>query len=56
MGTYVNFLNEAALRYFTAHGMPKREMEKAIFERLHERRSFFGLAWDMLKLLRAMRG
>lgn len=56
IGTYVNFLNEAALRYFTAHGMPKREMEKEIFGLLQERRSFFGLAWDMLKLLRAMRG
>ncbi len=56
MGTYVNFMNEAALRYFTAHGMAKREMEKEIFGMLRERRSFFGIAWDMLKLLRGMRG
>ncbi|NOK57495.1 MAG: FAD-dependent oxidoreductase [Chloroflexi bacterium AL-W] len=56
LGTYANFLNEAALRYFTAHGMPKRTMEKEIFGMLQERRSFFGMAWDMLKLLRAMRG
>lgn len=56
MGTYVNYLNEAALRYFTAHGMPKREMEKEILGMLFERRSFFGVARDMLKLLRGMRG
>ncbi|MEI7645006.1 MAG: FAD-dependent oxidoreductase [Chloroflexales bacterium] len=56
MGTYANFLNDAALRYFTAHGMPKRDMEKQIVGLLQERRSFFGMAQDMLKLLRAMRG
>lgn len=56
MGTYVNFVNDAALRYFTAHGMPKRDMEKEIVNSLKNRRSFFGAAWDMLKLLRAMRG
>ncbi len=56
MGTYVNFLNDAALRYFTAHGMPKREMEKEIIGMLRTRRSFFGVAQDMLKLLRGMRG
>lgn len=56
MGTYVNFLNDAAQRYFTAHGMAKRDMEKEIFGLLQGRRSFFGMAWDMLKLLRAMRG
>jgi len=56
MGTYVNFLNEAAYRYFTAHGMPKRDMEKEIFGMLQTRRSFFGVAKDMVKLLRAMRG
>lgn len=56
MGTYVNFANDAALRYFTAHGMPKRDMEKEIVNILKGRRSFFGAAWDMLKLLQAMRG
>ena len=56
MGTYVNFLNDAALRYFTAHGMPKREMEKEIIGMLRTRRSFFGVAQDMLKLLRGLRG
>ncbi len=56
MGTYVNFLNDAALRYFTAHGMPKRQMEKEIIGMLRTRRSFFGVAQDMLKLLRGMRG
>jgi electron transfer flavoprotein-quinone oxidoreductase len=56
MGTYVNLLNEAALRYFTAHGIPKREMEHDILKMVRERRSFTGVAWDMLKLMRAMRG
>jgi electron transfer flavoprotein-quinone oxidoreductase len=56
MSTYVNYLNEAALRYFTAHGMPKRDMEKEIVGLLWERRSFFGVARDMLKLLQGMRG
>jgi electron transfer flavoprotein-quinone oxidoreductase len=56
MKTYVNYLNEAALRYFTAHGVPKREMEKEIMGMLFERRSFFGVARDMLKLLQGMRG
>jgi electron transfer flavoprotein-quinone oxidoreductase len=53
MGTYVNYLNEAALRYFTAHGIPKRDMEANILEMLWQRRSFFGVARDMLKLLQA---
>ncbi len=56
MGTYVNFMNDAALRYFTAHGMAKRDMEKEIVGLLRGRRSFFGIAQDMLKLLRGMRG
>ncbi|MBE7555161.1 MAG: FAD-dependent oxidoreductase [Anaerolineales bacterium] len=56
MKTYVNYLNEAALRYFTAHGIPKRTMEKEIMGMLFERRSFFGVARDMLKLLQGMRG
>ena len=56
MGTYINFVNDAALRYFTAHGMPKREMEGQIFGMLRERRSFFGVAQDVMKLLRGMRG
>lgn len=56
MGTYINFINDAALRYFTAHGIPKREMEGEIFGMLRERRSFFGVAQDVMKLLRGMRG
>jgi electron transfer flavoprotein-quinone oxidoreductase len=56
IGTYVDFMNEAALRYFTAQGMPKREMEGEILGLLHGRRSFFGIAHDMMKLLRGMRG
>jgi electron transfer flavoprotein-quinone oxidoreductase len=56
LGTYANFLNDAALRYFTAHGIPKRDMEKQIAGLLSERRSFFGVAQDMIKLLGAMRG
>ncbi|EFO80581.1 electron-transferring-flavoprotein dehydrogenase [Oscillochloris trichoides DG-6] len=56
MGTYANFLNDVALRYFTAHGIPKRDMERQIVGMLQERRSFFGVAQDMVKLLRAMRG
>ncbi|NWG21187.1 MAG: FAD-dependent oxidoreductase [Chloroflexi bacterium] len=56
MGTYANLLNDAALRYFTAHGIPKRSMEREIVSLLRERRSFTGIAWDMLKLMRAMRG
>lgn len=56
LGTYVDFLNQAALRYFTAHGMPKQDMESEITGMLWEHRSFFGVAQDMLKLLRAMRG
>lgn len=56
MGTYVNYMNEAALRYFTAHGIPKRDMENDIVKKLFERRSFFGVARDMLKLLQGMRG
>jgi electron transfer flavoprotein-quinone oxidoreductase len=56
MKTYVNYLNEAALRYFTAHGIPKRTMEKEIMGMLLERRSFFGVARDMLKLLQGLRG
>jgi electron transfer flavoprotein-quinone oxidoreductase len=56
MGTYINFVNDAALRYFSAHGMPKRQMEGEIFGLLRERRSFFGVAQDVMKLLRGMRG
>lgn len=56
MGTYVDFMNQAALRYFTAHGVPKRDMEKEIINMLWKRRSFLGVAKDMLKLLRGMRG
>lgn len=56
MNTYVNYLNEAALRYFSAHGMAKRDMEDDIVKMLWQRRSFFGVAADMLKLLQGMRG
>jgi electron transfer flavoprotein-quinone oxidoreductase len=56
MDTYVNLLNDAALRYFTAHGMPKRDMENEIFKMLRQRRSLVGVAQDMMKLLRGMRG
>jgi len=56
MDTYVNLLNDAALRYFTAHGMPKRDMENEILAMLKQRRSLIGVAKDMMKLLRGMRG
>ena len=56
MDTYINLLNDAALRYFSAHGMPKRDMENEIFDMLKKRRSLIGVAKDMLKLLRGMRG
>ncbi len=56
MGTYIDFVNEAALRYFTAHGIAKRDMEKDIVNSLRKRRSFLGIASDMLKLFRGMRG
>ena len=56
MGTYINLLNDAVLRYFSAHGMPKRDMEKDIVGLLRGRRSFFGVGKDMLKLLQGMRG
>lgn len=54
MKTYVDFANDAALRYFSAHGMAKRDMEKEIVNSLWQRRSFFGVARDMMKLLRGM--
>lgn len=56
MKTYVDYLNDAAGRYFGAHGVPKREMEDQIMGMLFQRRSFFGVARDMLKLLQGMRG
>lgn len=56
MGTYVNLLNDAVLRYFSAHGTPKRDMEKDIVGLLRGRRSFFGVGKDILKLLQGMRG
>ena len=52
----MNLLNDAALRYFTAHGMPKRDMENEIFGMVRQRRSLIGVAQDMMKLLRGMRG
>jgi electron transfer flavoprotein-quinone oxidoreductase len=52
----VDYLNEAAGRYFGAHGVPKRDMENQIMGMLFQRRSFFGVAKDMLKLLQGMRG
>jgi electron transfer flavoprotein-quinone oxidoreductase len=56
MDTYVNLLNEAALRYFTAHGIAKRDMERDILRLLTKKRSLIGVGQDMLKLLRGMRG
>ncbi|MBP7692477.1 MAG: hypothetical protein KA764_11190, partial [Anaerolineales bacterium] len=56
MKTYVDYANDAALRYFSAHGIPKQQMENKIMGMLFERRSFFGVARDMLKLLQGMRG
>ena len=56
MGTYMDFINDAALRYFSAHGIAKREMEKSIIQSLLKRRSFLGVASDMFKLFRGMRG
>ena len=56
VGTDVDFMNDAALRYSTAQGMPKREMEGEILGLLRRRRSFFGIVHDMMKLLRGMRG
>ncbi|MBL8058524.1 MAG: hypothetical protein JNK29_17605, partial [Anaerolineales bacterium] len=56
MKTYVDYLNDAVLRYFSAHGVPKQDMENKIMGMLFERRSFFGVARDMLRLLQGMRG
>jgi len=56
MKTYVDYLNDAVGRYFGAHGIPKRDMENQIMGMLFQRRSFFGVARDMLKLLQGMRG
>lgn len=56
MGTYVNYLNEAALKYFNSHGIPKRDMEKQIFDLLWKRRSIFGVAKDLMGLRSGMRG
>lgn len=54
MKTYVDWANEAAMRYFSAHNLPKREMEKDIVKSLWQRRSFYGVARDMMKLLRGI--
>ena len=56
MGTYSGFVNDAALRYFTAHDRPKREMEREIIGLLRDRRGFFGVAQDLYRLARGMRG
>jgi electron transfer flavoprotein-quinone oxidoreductase len=56
LGTYTTFVNDAALKFFTAHDTPKAEMVSDIFHLLRDRRSFFGVAQDMFKLLRAIRG
>jgi len=56
MGTYSNFVNDAAERYFSAHDRPKKEMEKEIIGLLRSRRGFFGVAQDLFKLARGMRG
>ncbi len=54
MKTYVDFVNEAAMRYFGAHNIAKRDMEKDIVRSLWRRRSFFGVARDVMKLLRGV--
>jgi electron transfer flavoprotein-quinone oxidoreductase len=54
MKTYVDFVNDAAMRYFNAHNMPKRTMERDIVKGLWQRRSFFGVARDVMKLLRGV--
>lgn len=54
MKTYVDFVNDAAQRYFSAHGTAKRDMEKAVVNSLWQRRSFFGVARDVMKLLRGI--
>jgi electron transfer flavoprotein-quinone oxidoreductase len=54
MKTYVDFVNDAALRYFSAHGTTKRDMEKEIVSSLWHRRSLFGVARDVMKLLRGV--
>ena len=56
MGTYSGLVNDAALRYFTAHDRPKREMEREIVGLLRDRRGFFGVAQDLYQLVRGMRG
>ena len=56
LGTYTTFINDAVLKFFTAHGTPKSEMTKGIIGLLFDRRSFFSVAQDAFKLLRAMRG
>ncbi len=54
MKTYVDFVNDAAMRYFNAHDMPKRDMEKDIVRSLGKRRSFLGVAQDVMRLMRGM--
>lgn len=54
MKTYVDFVNDAAMRYFNAHDMPKRDMEKDIVRSLGKRRSFLGVAHDVMRLMRGM--
>ncbi|HQZ99112.1 MAG TPA: FAD-dependent oxidoreductase [Thermoflexales bacterium] len=54
MKTYIDFANDAAMRYFNAHGLPKRDMEKGIVKSLGQRRNFMGVAKDMMKLMRGM--
>jgi electron transfer flavoprotein-quinone oxidoreductase len=56
LGTYTSFVNDAVMRFFSSHNVPKSEMERRILGLLRERRSLLGVAQDVYGLLRAMRG
>ena len=56
LGTYTTFANDAVMRFFSSHNMPKAEMERGILGMLRERRSLRGVARDVWGLLHAMRG
>lgn len=51
---YADFLNEALGRYLAAPGVPMREVQRDIIRALHERRSWPGVAKDLLSFARAM--
>ena len=51
---YTDFLNEALGRYLDAPGVPMREVQRDIIRALHERRSWPGVARDLLSFARAM--